>query len=355
MTRSMDGLYGCEYKVLATIRRLIPDGQRRKVSQADIARRANVSPSTVSETVRKIDRVFIRLHFVGKGRGGGYEIEVISPIGPLPTEPSAPKKPSLSEDCNRSFSSGVATPQTPEEKTSLSDHSIFLDHAHEQQQTAAPSTGAGSDESGQADQLAPETITALAEAGAHPKLIQRVAAANPGCSPADVAAALAGAHAKPTAHTPPGLALECLANRQPVITPRLIAPPRPRGRAAPDAGIDVGQARAWIARHGGAASPPPGEVAPPPARASPPPGLTSLWHAAQATLKAKTDSGAYDFWLRPLRLLSLADGVATLAAPSLDVASVAQTRYGRAIRDALGSFAGGLVRVQVIYASPAAD
>lgn len=138
MTRSMSALRGGEYKVLAAVRRLIPDGERRKFSQADIAKRARVSEGTVSEAMKALDGAYLRRHFLGRGRGRGYEIEVLPPPEqqlPLPFE--APRKGSESDPYDRSFSSGIPTPQTPPNKGSDSDPSIFLDHAHEQQHAGA--------------------------------------------------------------------------------------------------------------------------------------------------------------------------------------------------------------------------
>jgi hypothetical protein len=231
-TRAMERtLSPAEFKVVAVVRRLIPDGQRRKISQADIARKACVGEGTVSRTMRKVDEVFFRRHFVGRGRGNGYEIEALPPAEHLRLPVAAPEKPSTRDRSLETAQSGTPMPQTAPEKGSLANLSIFMSHAHEQQQqTAAPPPEA--DRAPEpAAQLAPETIAALESAGAHPKLIARVAANNPACTPAQVATQVAAAQAKPNAHTPPGLALECLANRQQVIIPR----PRPEPSETPPA------------------------------------------------------------------------------------------------------------------------
>lgn len=361
MTRSMHALRGGEYKVLAAIRRLIPDGERRKISQFDIATRAGVSEGTVSFAMKALDGPYIKRHYLGRGRGRGYEIEVLLPPEQRAVQPvSAPPKGSDSELSQRSFFSGITEPHTPPEKTSDYDPSLFLDHAHEQQQQpGGSSTQADKGDSGQAAQLSPETIAALTAAGAHVKLIQRVAAANPGCTPAAVSAALAAAASRPNAHTPPGLALECLASNQVVVPPRPRPEPsagagqRQRGREAPPTPEEL---RGQITRLGALVSPPERAAPPPrpPRQAGPDPALRRLWQAAQGQLRAQLALGEFDTWLRRLELVSLADGVATLTAPSAEIARAAEQRHGRTIRDALSTCAGGLLRVQVIHAAPAA-
>jgi hypothetical protein len=66
-----------EFKVLAVLRRIIPDGKRRKISQANIARRAVVSESTVSRAVTAMHGVFLFRHPTDEG--AGYEIEILPP------------------------------------------------------------------------------------------------------------------------------------------------------------------------------------------------------------------------------------------------------------------------------------
>jgi biotin operon repressor len=80
LTRSTESLPPAAYKVLGVLRRVIPDGQRRKMSQADIARRAKISRSTVAEAMRSLDGIYLARHYLGLGRGKGYEIEML----PLP-------------------------------------------------------------------------------------------------------------------------------------------------------------------------------------------------------------------------------------------------------------------------------
>lgn len=260
MTRSMQGLRGGEYKVLAAVRRLIPDGQRRKLSQALIARKAAVSEGTVSAAMKQLDGLYLKRHYLGRGRGNGYEIEMLPPTEQqlaLPLE--APAKGSNSDPSDRSFLSGVPEPQTPPQKGSDSDPSLFYDHAHEQQQRGGPESEVA--DSSDPPQLAPETIAALKAANAHEKLIARVARDNPACTPADVAAELAAAELKAAtgySHTPPGLALEALARRQTVVPPRAssgeaAAPAKkPRGRAAPprDEPVDNNEIARWLDQQG---------------------------------------------------------------------------------------------------------
>lgn len=226
MTRAMEqSLSPAEFKVLAVVRRIIPDGQRRMISQFEIARRARVSESTVSATMRKVDGIFTRRFLIGIGRGRGYEIEMIPPAEQLRMPLSSPRKGSLTDPSSETSVEGIETAQTASKEGSLTDPAIFYDHNHEQQQQAAAQTGAERN-AGQADQLAPETIAALEKAGAHPKLIARIAANNPNCSPAQVAEALLAAEQKSNCHTLPGLALECLARAQRVVVPRARAESR---------------------------------------------------------------------------------------------------------------------------------
>jgi hypothetical protein len=233
LTRSTESLPLAAYKVLGVLRRVIPDGQRRKMSQAEIARRAEISRSTVAGAMRSLDGIYLARYFLGQGRGNGYEIEMLPLPERCPTRPlSAPDKRPESDLCDRSLTDGITEPETAKNKCTESDLSTLLVHAHEQQQQTTGPDSAADSAPEPAAQLAPETIAALESAGAHPKLIARVAANNPACTPHQVAATVAAAQAKPNAHTPPGLALECLANRQQVIVPR----PRPEPSEPPPAG-----------------------------------------------------------------------------------------------------------------------
>jgi hypothetical protein len=239
----MQAMPGGAHKVLATLRRLIPDGARRKIPQDEIARKACVSEGTVSSAMRLLDGAYLVRHFIGRGRGNGYEIELLPPpeqrpLGVLGTPP----KGSISDPCDRSFSSGVPTPQEAAQKGSEIDPSIFSLHAHEQQQQTAANPSGESEPTGQADQLSPETIDALKAANADAKVIARVAANNPACTPDDVARALARAKEKPNSYLPPGLALHTLSYGQEIALPR---PVLSKQRAAAPAAkpIDVNNYR----------------------------------------------------------------------------------------------------------------
>lgn len=363
MTRSMHTLRGGEFKVLAAIRRLIPDGERRKLSQAEIAAKAKVSEGTVSAAMKTLNDVYLKRHFLGRGRGKGYEIEMLPPPEqqlPLPLD--TPRKGSDHDLFDRTFSDGSGTPQTPPQKSSESDPFIFLDHAHEQQQQrGGVSTAADAVQTRPAGQLASETIAALVAAGAHPKLIQRVATANPGCTPADVAAALAAATIKPNAHTPPGLALECLASNQAVVLPRPrlepsppeeVPKPRLRGRAAPPGEEPNEQLRAALKAQ---LAPSPAPTRPAPAGTRLAPDLHQRWQAAQGLLRNQLAAGEFDTWLRRLDLAELAAGVATLVAPSAEIAEGALRRHGATIRRVLGDLVGTPVQLRIVAATPAAD
>jgi hypothetical protein len=174
MTRSMSGLSGAEYKVLGTVRRLIPDGMRRKISHEEIAEKAKVSEGTVSRALRKFDGIYLHRYFLGRGRGRGYEIEMLPPPEQRSSMPQKGSPTDLSHD---SLSLSVATPQTPPEKGSPTDLSILLDHAHEQHQQHAAE---------KQTELDPETIAELRQANAHPKVIAKIAAITPTLTPAMV-------------------------------------------------------------------------------------------------------------------------------------------------------------------------
>jgi hypothetical protein len=220
MTRSMQAMPGGAHKVLTTLRRLIPDGARRKIPQNEIAKKACVSEGTVSSAMRLLDGPYLIRHPLGRGRGRGYEIELLPPPEQRPPAAlSTPQKGSISDPCDRSFSSGVPTPQEAAQKGSEIEPSTFSLHAHEQQQqTATPPDATNEPEP--AAQLAPETIAALKAANADAKVIARVAANFPACTPDDVAQALARAPQKPNSYLPPGLALHCLSYGQEIALPR---------------------------------------------------------------------------------------------------------------------------------------
>lgn len=77
MTRSMEQrLTASEFKVLAVLRRLIPDGHRKTISNADIAKRAMLSESMVSTTIRAMDGTFLRRHAIAPA---GFAIEILPP------------------------------------------------------------------------------------------------------------------------------------------------------------------------------------------------------------------------------------------------------------------------------------
>lgn len=354
-TRAMEQtLSPAEFKVVAVVRRLVPDGEKRRISQATIAAKAKVSEGTVSRTMRKVDSVFFRRHFAGNGRGNGYEIEAIPISEQLALPLAAPNKGSLTQDPLESRECPVPTPQTTDTKESLRDPCIFYDQTHEQQQQQTPAHANSGSASGQAEQLAPETVAALEKAGTNPKVIKRIAEGNPGCTPADVAAAVAGAHEKPNVHTPLGLALECLARGQRVITPRPVAAPetnapeRTRGRKAPP--FDPAQARAFLAQH--AAAPEPTPATDPPVRASP--ELAQRWQFTLGSLRENVTPGEYDAWFRLTRLVELADGEATVSAPAQAV-DVLATRFARQIARALSEALGERVQVRIVAAGAAAD
>lgn len=351
-------LSGAEHKVLAALRRKIPDGERRKLSNEEIWKESGVgSEGTVSVAVRRLaDLGYIQRHFLGRGRGRGYEIEVVSPREQqLKTHFGTPEKGSLTDPLGRSFLSGDPTPQTPPKKGSLTDPSIFYIHDHEQQQQLGADSEIPVRTPELTGQLAPETVAALEQAGAHVKLIQRVARANPTCTPGDVAAALAAASAKPNAHTPPGLALECLASNQPVIRPRAVATrtesqPGERKKASATNGFDVAQARAFVERQQETEP----DDALPVVPSCPPIPLTAVspdlgpyWQSALNILRSQISPGEFDAWFRLTRLIEFADGEATVSAPD-HARAVLSERFVRLIGRALGETMGGLVRVRII-------
>lgn len=360
MTRSMRSLPGGTYKVLATLRRLIPDGARRKVSHDMISRVAQVSESTVSAAMDKLDGAFIIRHYLGKGRGNGYEIEMLPPPEQRPV---TPRKGSISDPSQRSFFSGITMPQEAENKGSDIDPSIIYDQDHKQQQQRASqfTQTCTINASDQGVPTLPEaTLTALTAAGAHPKLIRRIAEAKPACTPEDVAAALASATAKPGVHTPPGLALECLAQNQLVIAPRAVsaAPEgQPRRRRNDDDRVTPEDFRALKAVY---EQPEPDEEAAPDADEAAPDDLSDLddldappvadeqvnrrqlWQYTLDQLQAQVTPQEFDTWLRwaTLRELDQANRLATVVAGSPRYADGLRQRYAlpmrRALSDALG-------------------
>lgn len=355
MTRSMRSLPGGTYKVLATLRRLIPDGARRKVSHDMISRVAQVSEGTVVTAMRELDGAFIIRHSLGKGRGNGYEIEMLVPPEQRPV---APRKGSISDPSQRSFFSGITMPQEAEKEGSIIDPSIIYDQDHKQQQQRASqfTQACTINASDQGVPTLPEaTLTALTAAGAHPKLIRRIAEAKPACTPEDVAAALASATAKPGVHTPPGLALECLAQNQLVIAPRAVsaAPEgQPRRRRNDDDRVTPEDFRALKAVY---EQPEPDEAAPDEAAPDDLDDLSdlddaptaeqvnrNLWQYTLAQLQAQVTPQEFDTWLRgaTLRELDHANRLATVVAGSPRYADGLRQRYAlpmrRALSDALG-------------------
>jgi len=365
MTRSMRSLPGGTYKVLATLRRLIPDGARRKVSHDMISRVAQVSESTVSAAMDKLDGAFIIRHYLGKGRGNGYEIEMLPPPEQRPV---ASRKGSISDPSQRSFFSGITMPQEAENKGSDIDPSIIYDQDHKQQQQRASqfTQSCTINASDQGVPTLPEaTLTALTAAGAHPKLIRRIAAAKPACTPEDVAAALADATAKPGVHTPPGLALECLAQNQLVVAPRAVsaAPegqPR-RRRNDPDGRLTPEDLQALKAVY---EQPEPDEALAAPDEAAlddlsdlddldeeptAEQENRKLWQATLGHLRAHVASQEFDTWLRgtTLRELDQANRLATIVAGSPRYADGLAHRYALPMRRALSDILGYPVQLVV--------
>ena len=368
MTRSMRSLPGGTYKVLATLRRLIPDGARRKVSHDMISRVAQVSEGTVVTAMRELDGAFIIRHSLGKGRGNGYEIEMLVPPEQRPV---TPRKGSISDPSQRSFFSGITMPQEAENKGSDIDPSIIYDQDHKQQQQRASqfTQTCTINASDQGVPTLPEaTLTALAAAGAHPKLIRRIAEAKPTCTPEDVAAALASATAKPGVHTPPGLALECLAQNQLVVAPRAVsaAPegqPRrrrndPDGRSTPEE---------WAALKAIYEQPEPDEAAPDADEAAlddlsdlddfsdlddaPTADQVNrnLWQTALGQLRTQVTPQEFDCWLRgvTLRELDEANHLATVVATSSLHADALRKRYALPMRRVLADILGYPVQLVV--------
>jgi hypothetical protein len=176
-------------------------------------------------------------------------------------------------------------------------------------------------------------------------------AGSPRATLADWRVDLAAAQDRPGVGWPGGLVLAAW-SRGERITPRrqALPPPAPRGRAAPPA--ESAEALRAALRTSPALQP---RSEPSPARASPPgpsPGLRQLWRAAIGTLRAQIPPGEFDNWLRGLDLVALADGAATLRAPSAEVAGAVERRYATQIRRTLGDLVGAPVQLRLEAAAP---
>jgi hypothetical protein len=234
MTRSTEGLPQSEYKILAVLRRIIPDGETRQISQADIARRARVSEGTVSPAMRALEaRGYLERERPTKFvRGSGYAITIV----PLPEvrgraipRHGMHQKGSESDPTPEVQVCGFGTPQTGEFQGSNSDPSNNHDHVlHEQQQHTPPTS----------EKSFAEKLT---EQGAHPRVIERILAHPQNQNVAAFLSDLAAASERRGVEDPLALTLEVWAAGQRVRKPRGRRVPE---QPAPKAQIDPARYRA---------------------------------------------------------------------------------------------------------------
>ncbi len=222
MTEATEGLPNATYKILGTLRRLIPDGQTRwDLSQADIAVAAQVSEATVSLAMPDLERrgFITRKRPTKFVRGVGYGITMI----PLPEirhklpPDGMPEKGSLSDPSQHGHHeqvSGTRTPETPSLEGSLSDPSNNILHESHGQQQDTPSPCA----------VLTEQLT---RKGAHPRVLERILShpQNRERTINQFEADLAAASARRGVEDPFALTLEVWAAGQRVH--------RPRGRKVP--------------------------------------------------------------------------------------------------------------------------
>jgi hypothetical protein len=80
MTESMEQqLSIAEFKILAVLRRLIPDGKRRKLATATVASEAGFSKRRVLVAIRAMDGKFLVHHPSSNQRDGSVLIEMLLP------------------------------------------------------------------------------------------------------------------------------------------------------------------------------------------------------------------------------------------------------------------------------------
>jgi hypothetical protein len=76
--------------------------------------------------------------------------------------------------------------------------------------------------------------------------------------------------------------------------------------------------------------------------------LVQLWNDTQATMRMRMARQEFNTWIRPLVLRSVAQGIATISAPSVRVKQGLEQRYTAPIADLLTTLLDAPVRVQVI-------
>jgi hypothetical protein len=398
--------------IMAEIFRCVPVGTWRHISHAALARRLGLSEGTVSRGMALLAGALIdangapvnRTPFIDRRpRQGGHPGYEICPLAPPELRPKPPRVARAADpppvrqiglfaptdnDPHVSIPiQAVPTPETPPPDGTMVDPPIFLDQTCSSGGMRAGLPDEQQPANASEPDSAPTTRTAIAPAprelppalGALGLLAHQwralLAAAPANYQVADCVRDLAKLRGRPDVRSPFAVLKEALAAGDPIYSqaeidihlaqftapsapeesPPAESPPRQRGRAAPPREeFDPADARASIARLGGAASPP----APPPARATPPsleslpgpdPRLRQLWQAALGLLRERLRPADVDSWLRPLTLASIAEGRATLTAPSAMVADGARP-LTRAISEVLSDLCESPVRAQVALA-----
>jgi hypothetical protein len=77
-----------------------------------------------------------------------------------------------------------------------------------------------------------------------------------------------------------------------------------------------------------------------------------LWEQVLTALQAQVGRQAYQAYLQRTRLLAIADGVATIAAPDAQVKETLENHYLGQLRELLGTYAGGVAQVRIVVRAP---
>jgi hypothetical protein len=163
MPRSTFQVGPSAFKLLATIRRIMRDGEtRHDLSNADWARHSGLAESTVVGAMRELHEVgLIARERQGQGRGRGYATTLLPPpeiVAARPAFPPVPQKGSESDPSPDRAESPRGAPETPTKEGSDSDPSLHLVHDSIPPPTPPVAGGGGASlaRSGDADR---ETVT----------------------------------------------------------------------------------------------------------------------------------------------------------------------------------------------------
>jgi hypothetical protein len=76
--------------------------------------------------------------------------------------------------------------------------------------------------------------------------------------------------------------------------------------------------------------------------------ITKLWNNVLAAMRLQVERHAFNTWIRRAILLSIADGIATISAPSAFVKEGLEHRYATPLRELIGMLAGFPVQLRII-------